>query len=867
MVDIAKTVQIIFSGVDKTSALTTDIGKSISSLGSNIGDISAPFEAATEAVFKFEAAIAALTAAGLVYAFNASKNFESATIELAKVLSNTESTEKAEQAALSMSDTYGQSSTSILESIAKFKQAGFDLEGSMELAKDAIDLVIAGGLEASQASQLVAAAMKGFGLEADEARRYIDVLNITSNNYAANAEQLAVGMARVSPVASQMGFTIEETAGLITPIIEVFQSGFEAATGLRTGLVRLTDDTKPVVEALASIGISQRDANGVLKTGKEIFYETAYALKDVDQAQRSFIVSQLVGIEQGPKMSIIFSDLAKVLEITDRAMNSTGSAATEVAKKLESSEIAVARFKSGFENLAKAIGDEFRDSAKGAIDGATDIENAMRGLVESGTFDDILGVVDSLSGQIGDSLSGIAENLPAAFEDVDFRALTEGLENLKESFIGLFGGIDLSTSEGLSEVIQLSVDAIGGLQNTVAGVFDILSPFIGAIRTLATSFTELSPAAQTAIGQVLAVGTALSGLAVVLASGGALLAGIGALGTALTGPAGIVAGMIAFSSSVVAAIGVFSKLDSDSWSADLIENTKNLEANNAAVESLLNQLNELPNNVPTLDIEMAILGEDFERAQELLDKATAEPVVISIEAQLDAADAAEVESLYDRILMLPAEKQTEFITTVNKSDIEAIEAFFAEVEKPKETTVAPVVDTVAVKEAKKQLDKLAQISLQGNIDKELALIKTSAATAQAAFEWTAKVDIAEAEAAAAQITAAFDAVGAQVAAAGDIYSAAFKGAESTNMIARWEAIDILRQEQEIMDQNFALQKSLTESQIKYLDARTKALSRGDLAIQVDSTGLEPALEMVMWEVLKKVQIKANQESADFLLGI
>jgi hypothetical protein len=38
-------------------------------------------------------------------------------------------------------------------------------------------------------------------------------------------------------------------------------------------------------------------------------------------------------------------------------------------------------------------------------------------------------------------------------------------------------------------------------------------------------------------------------------------------------------------------------------------------------------------------------------------------------------------------------------------------------------------------------------------------------------------------------------------------------------------------------------------------------------IQIDSTGLEPALEMILWQVIEKVQIRANEESADFLLGL
>jgi phage-related minor tail protein len=228
MADTAKTVEIIFSGIDNVSAMTTKIGSDITDLGQGVSDITAPLANAAEALIKFEGALAALAAGGLVYAFNASKNFESAQIDLDKVLRDGESSEAAARSAIELSDAYGSASTEILQSTAEFKQAGFDLDAAMKLTKDSMDLVIAGGLDAADASNLLVAAMKGFGLEADQANRYTDLLNNTSENYATNVEELARGMARLSPVATAMGFSLEETAGALTPVyrgIQVWSRG------------------------------------------------------------------------------------------------------------------------------------------------------------------------------------------------------------------------------------------------------------------------------------------------------------------------------------------------------------------------------------------------------------------------------------------------------------------------------------------------------------------------------------------------------------------------------------------------------------------------------------------------------------------
>ena len=49
--------------------------------------------------------------------------------------------------------------------------------------------------------------------------------------------------------------------------------------------------------------------------------------------------------------------------------------------------------------------------------------------------------------------------------------------------------------------------------------------------------------------------------------------------------------------------------------------------------------------------------------------------------------------------------------------------------------------------------------------------------------------------------------------------------------------------------------------IKDMQAKSAALKEGDSLIKIESTGLEPALEMIMWQVLEKVKLKVTAEEA------
>jgi TP901 family phage tail tape measure protein len=43
-----------------------------------------------------------------------------------------------------------------------------------------------------------------------------------SNKYATDVKQLGLGMSKLAPIAKTMGLSFEETAGILTPVIEVF---------------------------------------------------------------------------------------------------------------------------------------------------------------------------------------------------------------------------------------------------------------------------------------------------------------------------------------------------------------------------------------------------------------------------------------------------------------------------------------------------------------------------------------------------------------------------------------------------------------------------------------------------------------------
>lgn len=69
------------------------------------------------------------------------------------------------------------------------------------------------------------------------------------------------------------------------------------------------------------------------------------------------------------------------------------------------------------------------------------------------------------------------------------------------------------------------------------------------------------------------------------------------------------------------------------------------------------------------------------------------------------------------------------------------------------------------------------------------------------------------------------------------------------------------------EEAFRLQKQLTEAQIESMRIRNEQMRSGGGLIKIESTGLEPALEMIMWQVLEKIQIRVNEEASELLIGM
>jgi hypothetical protein len=136
------------------------------------------------------------------------------------------------------------------------------------------------------------------------------------------------------------------------------------------------------------------------------------------------------------------------------------------------------------------------------------------------------------------------------------------------------------------------------------------------------------------------------------------------------------------------------------------------------------------------------------------------------------------------------------------------------------------------------------------------------------IEAKVSLDIATMETDAERVKAAFDSIDTSITSTGDLLGSLFGSLiDADSLSDKWAIEEQIEKENELRKQSFDLQKQLAEAEIARIEAQIRAMERGDAAIQIDGTGLEPELEAFMWRILKKIRVRANAEFEDYLLGM
>lgn len=288
-----------------------------------------------------------------------SAKFESAMSEVAAISGATgEDLDALTAKAKEMGATTKFSASESAEALKYMAMAGWDTQKMLDGLPGIMNLAAASGENLGTVSDIVTDAMTAFGLSADQAAHFSDVLAQASNKSNTNVAMLGESFKYVAPVAGALGFSIEDTAVALGLMANSGIKASQAGTSLRSLFTNLTRPVGQAAIAIEDLNISMTNSDGTVKSLSTLMGELRVKFADLTDAEKAQYAAMLAGQEgMSGLLAIVNTSEADFNALSSAINNADGAAQTMSDTMLNNLSGQLVILKSTVEGIAISFGD------------------------------------------------------------------------------------------------------------------------------------------------------------------------------------------------------------------------------------------------------------------------------------------------------------------------------------------------------------------------------------------------------------------------------------------------------------------------------------------------------------------------------
>lgn len=397
--------------------------------------------------------------------------------------------EKLRDTAKEMGATTQYTATEAGQGLEYMALAGWDSEQMVKGLPAVLNLAVAASMDLGTASDIVTDDLTAFGMAAEDAAHFSDVLAATSTSSNTDVEQMGEAFKYAASTAGALGYSVEDTSIAVGLMANAGIKGSQAGTSLRTALSNMASPTDAMATAMDKLGISLTDSEGNMLSLQGVMGELRGAIGNVDvaltdsegnvreyndiiadmkkngadlsQIQKVQAASTIFGKNAMAGMLAIIQASPKDYENLTEAIYNCDDAAGSMAKTVNDN------LKGDLTKLSSAT-DALKINLEENVDGP--LRKAVQSLTDMISSEEFVKTVE----KIGEGLCGVITNVVnGMITAVDF------VSNNKEVVIGVIAAIAAAIAAmkiaGLVSSIAAIANPIGLIVTGIMAVIAILA--------------------------------------------------------------------------------------------------------------------------------------------------------------------------------------------------------------------------------------------------------------------------------------------------------------------------------------------------------------------------------------------------------
>lgn len=395
-----------------------------------------------------------------------------ATMSKVQAITNSTGAEMAQMSELAMElgAKTSKSATESAEAMTYMGMAGWNTQEILSGLPGVINLSIASGEDLARTSDIVTDNLTAFGMSAEDASYYADVLSYSASNANVTVDSLGESLKYVAPVATGAGVAMEETVAMVSLLGDAGIKGSQAGTTLRSVILNLTGANEKATAKLKELGVAIHDKSGKMRSMTDIIGDLSKKLVDANGNVDTTTANLLVGKTAISGFTALLQAGGERLgSFTDALETSNGTADRMASTMQNNVKGALEELGGAFESIGLKIYDKIDTPLKDAINGFTNFIEKVGGLKETEPTFTVFG--QTVSESTYNALKGV-EELTTGIENhiatLDFMGgtVTPGFVNqMNTSYTSLKDGILTTVNkmhdEELSSLMTFGAERLG----------------------------------------------------------------------------------------------------------------------------------------------------------------------------------------------------------------------------------------------------------------------------------------------------------------------------------------------------------------------------------------------------------------------